>query len=138
MAEQTQLSLAIVYVGDLDVSVSFYSDVLGLKVTDREATAALLAGEGRSPLILRAMGRDAMRAPGSTGIQYVVWAAAGKDGLAKAERALKRHSAYVETRQGEGYTIVEGRDPDGCPVLVAHPAPDQVPLHELPARIYAW
>jgi len=62
MAEQTQLSVAVVYVGDLDVSVNFYSDVLGLKVTDRDATAALLAEEGRSPLILRAMGQDAARA----------------------------------------------------------------------------
>jgi catechol 2,3-dioxygenase-like lactoylglutathione lyase family enzyme len=138
MAEQTHLSLAIVYVGDLDSSVSFYSDVLGLKVTDREPTAALLAGDGRTPLILRAMGSDATRAPGSTGVQYVIWAAAGKTGLDKAERALKRHSAYVETRQGEGFTVIEGRDPDGCPVLVAYPAPDQVPLRELPARIYAW
>jgi len=40
--------------------------------------------------------------------------------------------------QGASYTVVEGRDPDGCPVLVAYPAPDQVPLRELPARIYAW
>jgi catechol 2,3-dioxygenase-like lactoylglutathione lyase family enzyme len=138
MAEQTQLSVAVVYVGDLEVSVNFYSDVLGLEVTDRDATAALLAEEGRSPLILRAMGQDAARAPGSTGIQYVIWAAAGQSGLDKAERALKRHSAYVETRQGEGCTVVEGRDPDGCPVLLAYPAPDRLPLRELPARIYAW
>jgi catechol-2,3-dioxygenase len=138
MAAEPRLSLAVVYVSDLDVAVSFYTDVLRLSTSNREPTAALLATEGRSPLILRSMGENSMRSPGSIGVQYVVWAASDEQDLDHAERTLKARSAHVETRHGEGYTIVEGRDPDGCPVLVAYPAPDQLPLHSLPARIYAW
>jgi catechol 2,3-dioxygenase-like lactoylglutathione lyase family enzyme len=130
--------MAVVYVRDLDLSVSFYGEVLGLTETDRESTAALLAGAGTSPLILRSMGDNAARAPGSIGVQYVVWAAASEQDLDRVTGVLKKRSAFVETREGEGYTVVEGRDPDGSPVLVAYPAPDQMPLHSVPARIYAW
>jgi catechol 2,3-dioxygenase-like lactoylglutathione lyase family enzyme len=138
MASGARLSLAVAYVRDLDASVSFYTELLGLTVTDRDATAALLASAGRSPLILRSMGSDATRAPGSVGVQFVLWAAEGKDDLDRAEQVLKSRSAHVETREGDGYTVVEGRDPDGGPVLLAYPPPDEVPMHSLPARIYAW
>jgi catechol 2,3-dioxygenase-like lactoylglutathione lyase family enzyme len=126
------------YVSDLDASVTFYTELLGLRVSDREPTAALLASAARSPLILRSMGADATRALGSVGVQYVVWAAATEEELDRAEQVLKARSAYVETRRGDGYTMVEGRDPDDFPVLVAYPAPDEVPLHAVPVRIYAW
>jgi catechol 2,3-dioxygenase-like lactoylglutathione lyase family enzyme len=138
MASDARLSVAITYVCNLDVSVHFYTEVLGLDVADRDSTAALLVGTGRSPLILRSMGESATRAPGSVGVQYVIWGASAKEDLERAERALKRRSAYLETRKGKGYTVVEGRDPDTIPVLLAYPAPDQIPLRELPARIYAW
>jgi catechol 2,3-dioxygenase-like lactoylglutathione lyase family enzyme len=138
MAAEPRLSMAVLYVSDLDAAVSFYTELLGLSVSDRDSTAAMLASAGSSPLILRSMGENSIRSPGSLGVQYVVWAAADENDLDHAERTLKARSAHVETRHGEGYTIVEGRDPDGSPVLVAYPAPDQVPLHSLPARIYAW
>jgi catechol 2,3-dioxygenase-like lactoylglutathione lyase family enzyme len=138
MASDGRLSVAVVYVRDLDASVSFYTEVLGLNVTARESTAALLGSGDRSPLILRSMGQDAIRAPGSLGVQLVVWAAGREKDLDHAERVLKARSAHVETRRGDGYTVVEGRDPDGFPVLLAHPPPDEVPLRSLPARIYAW
>jgi catechol 2,3-dioxygenase-like lactoylglutathione lyase family enzyme len=138
MASEARLSLAVVYVSDLDASLSFYTEVLGLAVAEREPTAALLVGANTSPLILRSMGENAARAPGSSGVQYVVWAAGEERDLDRAERVFKARSAYVDTRRGEGYTEVEGRDPDGCPVMVAYPAPDQLPLRALPARIYAW
>jgi catechol 2,3-dioxygenase-like lactoylglutathione lyase family enzyme len=138
MADEVHLSLATIYVSDLDTSVSFYTELLGLSVTDRDSTAALLASTTRSPLILRAMGSNATRAPGSLGVQYLVWAAATDKDLDRAEQMLKSHSAFVETRQADGYRVVEGRDPDGSTVLLAHPPPDQAPLQKLPARIYAW
>jgi catechol 2,3-dioxygenase-like lactoylglutathione lyase family enzyme len=138
MAAEGRVSLAVVYVSDLDTSVTFYTELLGLQVSDREPTAALLASGDRSPLILRSMGAQATRAPGSLGVQFVVWAAATHKDLDRAEQVLKAHSAYVETRRADSYTVVEGRDPDGCPVLIAHPAPDEMPLRSLPARIYAW
>jgi catechol 2,3-dioxygenase-like lactoylglutathione lyase family enzyme len=130
--------MAVIYVCDLEHSVSFYTEVLGLRVTDQDPTAALLGSDGRSPLVLRAMGDSATRAPGSVGVECLVWAASGKEDLERADRVLRRRSAYVETRQAEGYTVVEGRDPDTVPVLLAYPTPDEIPLHDLPARVYAW
>ena len=118
--------------------MSFYTEVLGMDVTDRESTAALLGSGGYSPLILRAMGKGDMRAPGSVGIQYVMWAASSKEDLDRAERVLKQRSAHVETRPGDGCTVVEGRDPDGIPVMIAYPGVDLTRMRELPARIYAW
>jgi hypothetical protein len=44
----------------------------------------------------------------------------------------------TETRRSAEVTAVEGRDPDGLVVLVVYPGPDQVPLHELPVRIYGY
>jgi hypothetical protein len=84
------------------------------------------------------MGEDARRYPGGAGVQYLIWAAASEEDLEQAERMLRSRSAYIETRQGDGRTMVEGRDPDDSPVLIAYPGPDQLPLHTLPPRIYAW
>jgi catechol 2,3-dioxygenase-like lactoylglutathione lyase family enzyme len=138
MAHGARLDSAVMFVHELDRSVSFYLDVLGLQVADRSSTAALLLSSQGSQLILRAMGTRAAHALGSVGIQYVIWTAAGQDDLSRCEQALKARSAHTETRTCEEVTAVEGRDPDGLTVIVTYPGPDQVPLHELPVRIYGW
>ena len=138
MANGARLDSVVMFVHELDRSVSFYVEVLGLQVADRSSTAALLLSGHSSQLILRAMGTRAAHALGSVGVQYVIWTAAGKDDLARCEQALKARSAHTETRTCEEVTAVEGRDPDGLIVIVAYPGPDQVPLHELPVRIYGW
>jgi catechol 2,3-dioxygenase-like lactoylglutathione lyase family enzyme len=126
------------FVQNLDRSVNFYTDVLVLGVGDRSPTAALLSSAAGASLILRAMGRTAPHPLGSVGVQYVVWMAAGEEDLARAERALAARDAHRETRSHDGVTLVEGRDPDGIPVMICYPGPDQRPLRELPARIYGW
>jgi len=138
MANGARLDSVVMFVHELDRSVSFYVEVLGLQVADRSSTAALLLSAHGSQLILRAIGTRAAHALGSVGVQYVIWTAAGKDDLARCEQALKARSAHTETRTCEEVTAVEGRDPDGLTVIVAYPGPDQVPLHELPVRIYGW
>ena len=59
MADGARLDSVVMFVHDLDRSVSFYRDVLALQVTDHSSTAALLAGPSGSQLILRAMGSNA-------------------------------------------------------------------------------
>jgi catechol 2,3-dioxygenase-like lactoylglutathione lyase family enzyme len=138
MARGARLDSVVMFVHELDRSVSFYLDVLGLEVADRSSTAALLISASGSQLILRAMGANAAHALGSVGPQYVIWTAAGQDDLSRSEQVLKARSAHTETRSCEEVTAVEGRDPDGLIVIVTYPGPDQVPLHELPVRIYGW
>ncbi len=138
MAHVARVNSVFIFVHDLDRSVSFYTDVLALDVTDRSATAALLTSGGGTQLILRAMGSNAAHSLGSVGVQYVVWTATGKEDLERCEQALKQRSAYRDTRADEQAMAVEGRDPDDIVVMIAYPGPDQAPLHELPARIYGW
>ena len=138
MAHGARLDSVVMFVHDLNRSVSFYSDVLKLHVADRSAAAALLIGAKRSQLILRAMGRGAEHALGGIGVQYVIWTADDLDDLTRCEQALRARSAWRDTRTTEHVTAVEGRDPDDIAVMIVYPGPDQAPLHELPVRIYGW
>ena len=138
MAQGARIDSVVMFVRELDRSVSFYLDVLALEVADRSPTAALLAGPSGTQLILRAMGVNAEHALGGIGVQYVVWTAGGKADLDRCERALKQRSAHRDTRVSGRAVAVEGRDPDDITVMIIYPGPDQAPLHELPARIYGW
>jgi catechol 2,3-dioxygenase-like lactoylglutathione lyase family enzyme len=138
MARGPRIDSVVMFVHELDRSVTFYLEVLGLQIADRSSTAALLISASGAQLILRAMGANAPHALGSVGPQYVIWTAAGEDDLSRCEQALKARSAHTETRSSAEVTAVEGRDPDGLVVLVVHPGPDQAPLHELPVRIYGY
>jgi catechol 2,3-dioxygenase-like lactoylglutathione lyase family enzyme len=138
MADGVRIGSVVMFVRDLARSVEFYTDVLALEVADRSPTAALLGSAGGSQLILRGMSTKGAHALGAVGVQYVIWASPSEDGLNRAERALKHRSAHRETRLLKGCAAVEGRDPDDIPVVITYPGPDQVPLHELPARIYGW
>jgi catechol 2,3-dioxygenase-like lactoylglutathione lyase family enzyme len=138
MAQGARIDSVIIFVRELDRSVSFYLDVLALAVADRSPNAALLAGPSGTQLILRAIGANAEHSLGGIGVQYVVWTADGKEDLDRCERALRQRSAHRDTRVSGQAVAVEGRDPDDITVMIIYPGPDQAPLHELPARIYGW
>ena len=138
MAQGARLGSVVMFVHDLDRSVEFYTDVLALETADRSPTAALLTSRAGTGLILRAMGQTAPHPLGSVGVQYVIWAAAGEDDLARCERALTGRGAHRGTRTDGGVRVVEGRDPDDIVLVVTYPGPDQLPLRELPVRIYGW
>ena len=138
MVQGVRLGAAVMYVRDLDTSVSFYRDVLALEVIDRDPTAALLGNAEGTQLILRAMGGTASHTLGTLGVQYVVWTAASHDDLDERERLLRERSAFRERRSTEEVTAVEGRDPDDIVLMIIYPGPEKAPLREVPARIYAW
>jgi catechol 2,3-dioxygenase-like lactoylglutathione lyase family enzyme len=138
MAHGARLGSVVIFVQDLDRSVSFYTDVLVLKVADRSPTAALLVSAGGSQLILRAMGSNTPHPLGSIGVQYVIWTASDQEDLNRAEGVLRGRSAHRQTRSSGEVTAVEGHDPDDIVLMIIYPGPEQVPLHELPVRIYGW
>lgn len=138
MAEGIRLSGAVMFVRNLDRSVSFYRELLGLEVADASPTAALLVNGDGSQLVLRAFGQNAPHALGSIGPQYLTWTAASKADLDQLAEALRRHSAYRETRTEGEITVVEGRDPDDLVVMIIYSGPGRSPMSRLPARIYAW
>jgi catechol 2,3-dioxygenase-like lactoylglutathione lyase family enzyme len=138
MAQGARLTSVVIFVHDLDRSVDFYEEILGLEVADHSTTAALLNNAAGTQLILRAMGPGVSRALGAVGVQYVVWTAADQEDLERCERALRGRAAHRETRGSDGVTVVEGQDPDDLRVVVTYPGPDQIPLHKIPARVYGW
>jgi catechol-2,3-dioxygenase len=138
MAEGIRLSGAVMFVHNLDRSVSFYQELLGLQVTDRSPTAALLVNEDGSQLVLRAFGQNAPHALGSIGPQYLTWTISSKDELDQMAETLRRRSAYRETRTDGEITVVEGRDPDDLTVMLVCTGPAMAPMPRIPARIYAW
>jgi catechol 2,3-dioxygenase-like lactoylglutathione lyase family enzyme len=137
MADGTRIGSVVMFVQDLDRSVSFYTELLALEVADRSPTAALLSSVSGTQLILRAMG-SGVHSLGGVGVQYVIWTAAGQEDLDRIERVLKEHSAHLDTRASGRTTAVEGRDPDNITVIVIYPGPEEEPLHKLPVRIYGW
>ncbi len=138
MAESPRLGAAVMFVSDLDRSVRFYADLLGLPVVERSPTAALLGDEAGAQLVIRSMGGGAAHALGAVGVQYLIWAVDGPDQVGRCERVLRDRSAHRQTRRSDGVTVVEGSDPDGIVVIVLDPGPDRAPLQELPVRAYAW
>ena len=138
MAEEVRLSAAVVFVRNLDKSVSFYRELLGLVVVDRSTTAALLATTEGSQLVLRQFGNNAPHPLGSIGVQYLTWSTSTREDLDRRTEILRRNSAYRETRSDQGATMVEGRDPDDLPVMLFYAGENEQLMHKLPARIYAW
>lgn len=142
MADNVRLSAAVVFVRNLDKSVKFYTDVLGLAVVDRSPTAVLLGeengGDSGPQLVLRAFGENATHPLGSLGVQYLIWMTDSRDDLDRRAALLRQRSAYQETRTHDDAVVVEGRDPDDLVIMIGYRPPGQPALHGLPARVYAW
>ncbi|MFE2488467.1 VOC family protein [Streptomyces mirabilis] len=130
------LASVVVFVHDHDASAEFYRELLNMEVTVRTATAALLVGRNGMQVYLRAVGPKASHPVGQVGTQYVIWTADGPDDFQRCERVLRARAGHVYTREAEGFTLLEGEDPSGLPVLVAYPGPDDVARLEIFTRAY--
>jgi catechol-2,3-dioxygenase len=138
VADNVRLSAAVVFVRNLDRSLKFYTEVLGLAVIDRSPTAVLLGEDGGPQLVLRAFGENAAHPLGSLGVQYVIWMTDSRDDLDRRTALLQQRSALKETHSHDDAVLVEGRDPDDLVVMIGYRPPGQPALHGLPARVYAW
>ena len=133
-----RLATAVMFVYDLESSVRFYRELLWMEVRARDEFVALLVSADEFQLYLRDKGKRASHALGSVGVQYVIWTAADEESLRRCERFLKDSSSHVATQDVGGFTLVEGRDPSGLPVMITYPGPDLVKRHQIMARIYPW
>lgn len=134
-----QLASVVMFVRDLDLAMDFYQELLLMRVAVRATTAALLVGAADTQLYLRVMGSGGEHPLGAIGVQYVIWTADSPADLRRCERTLKERDAHISSKEtADGVTVVEGRDPDGLPLVIAHPGPHGAARQEIMARIYAW
>lgn len=122
-----------VQVRDLDRSVAFYQNVLGLEVIWKDGTLAVLRGaqDRGDTLILREIGESAP-APhaGEAGVTRLLWRISDPATLDDTEDRLIRHSVpYIRQREGE-IVGISAHDPDGINIVVIppdQPSPDGTP-----------
>ena len=133
-----QLTSVVLFVRDLDESVRFYRALLNVDVRVQTDTACLLARADGLQLYLRATGRHGSHSAGDVGLQYVIWTATDIDDLSRCEHLLKTGATHTSTWQVDGFTVVEGADPSGTPILLSYPGPESAPRHEIMNRIYSW
>jgi len=138
VADSVRLSAAVVFVRNLDRSLKFYTEVLGLAVIDRSPTAVLLGEDDGPQLVLRAFGENAAHPLGSLGVQYLIWMTDSRDDLDRRMALLQQRSAFQETHTHGDAVTVEARDPDDLVVMIGYRPPGQPAMRGLPARVYAW
>jgi len=131
-----QLFGVLVQVNDLERSLSFYRDVLGLRVEQNDGMVALLGGAdaGVRTLALREIGPGATHYLGGTGVTRIAWQVRSSAELDLAERQLRRHGVRYDRPGGETVDSIVTADPDGVSVVLLSA---DVLSGPPPARLYA-
>jgi catechol 2,3-dioxygenase-like lactoylglutathione lyase family enzyme len=110
--------------GDLERSLSFYRDGLGLEVAWNDDTLAVLRGpdDAASTVVLREVSGGAKPDLGQTGVARIGWQVASSADLDRAEDRLARHGVqYRRAEEADGGRIVT-HDPDGLDVILFQPS----------------
>ncbi|MCP9001871.1 VOC family protein [Pseudarthrobacter sp. RMG13] len=137
MGYSAKVASSVLFVAELDRSVTFYCDLFGCEVSLRsEGDAALLLAAGGFQLYLIARGNRAEHHTGGLGFHVLMWATDSVQGLEYFQQALKEMGRYTDTHTAGGVTFVEGVDPDGIRVIVAHPDPSERPRSVFDSRLY--
>ena len=82
-------------------------------------------------------GKNAALHPGGLGHHLLMWSTDSARGLEYFEQALKDAGSYTGTHTAGDVTFVEGYDPDGIRIVIAHPDPAQRPRSLFDSHLYA-
>ncbi|MFQ4149993.1 beta-phosphoglucomutase family hydrolase [Arthrobacter sp. LAPM80] len=127
---------SVIFVTELERSVGFYREVFACTVALRHGNGALLLAPGGFQIYLVAIGNRKGHPTGGIGEHHLMWATDSAQALNHFEQLLKDRGCYTYTHTGGEVTFVEGRDPDGIRVVIAHPSPQQQPRSVLDGRLY--
>jgi len=114
-----RLNHAVLFVSDLERSITFYRDVFGLELIAREArlNAAFLRAKGSSnhhDVGLFGLGPQAPPAPrGTTGLYHLAWQVDTIEELADAKATLLAAGAFAGASSHGATKSLYGADPDG-------------------------
>ena len=128
---------AYLQASDLERSLSFYRDGLGLEVEWNDGTLAVLSGPANSAhtLVIRDVGGGAKPGLGEVGVTRIAWQMTDPADLDDAEERLSRGAVqYQRFRETDADRIVM-RDPDGLSVILFHAA-EPTPTGKPPASLY--
>ncbi len=106
----------VIRVSNLDPSLTFYRDVFSFRSTCTRA----------SPF---AAGAATLRC------RYLMWATESESDLQQVAQRLRTYDTAAYTYTENGVTFLEGCDPDGGRVIVAHPSPRQLPRTVIAERL---
>src|SRR5260370_39124219 len=110
-------------VGDLDRSLSFYRDGMGLEIAWNDDMLAVLRGPGETAatLVLREVGGDAKPSLGQLGVTRIGWQVTSSGDLDSAEERLSRPGAQYprDDDRGRGRGVTPA--PDGPSALRGTP-----------------
>jgi CBS domain-containing protein len=136
LVNSMRLASAVVFVSDLGRALGFYQPLLRYAITVSDVDAALLVGPNGSQLYLHQVTDGPAHDHDMIGLQLVAWTAGSAADLDRCEGILRERGAYERRDTSEGFARVEGRDPDGLPVLITYPGPERAPRHMISPRIY--
>lgn len=112
-----RLNHAVLYVSDLERSLTFYTQILGMQVIAREGPMAFLRARGsvnHHDLGLLRMGPDASPPPpGSTGLYHLAWQVASIQDLSAARSELLQAGALRGESDHGATKSLYAQDPDG-------------------------
>jgi catechol-2,3-dioxygenase len=117
----------VIRVSNLDRSVNFYRDVFSCRVGIHEKDMALLLTPNGFQLYLHAQRSFRRRSASTIGVSYLMWATDSQSDLELITQRLRTYDPAVFTHTENGVTFLEGCDPDGRRIIVAHPSPRQLP-----------
>ena len=127
---------SVIFVAELERSVSFYQKLFNCTVAVRQGNGALLLTPDGFQIYLVAKGSNQGHPTGGIGEHHLMWSTDSPAALAHFEQVLKDLGGYTYTHTDGEVVFVEGRDPDGIRVVIAHPSPEQQPRSVLDGRLY--
>jgi catechol 2,3-dioxygenase len=123
LAGDTRLGAVELVVADLDRSLAYYRDVLGLRLHRREGALAAL-GAGGEDLVLLAEQPDARRAGRHAGLFHFALLFDSREELARAALRLAAQGAPISGASDHGtLEALYLRDPDGIGIELAADRP---------------
>lgn len=131
-----KIASALIFVSDLERSVEFYRELFSCEMPIHERDAALLLTPGGFQIYLMAREAGEEHPAGGIGHESLMWAVDTPEALEHFAQRLRDRGHYVDTHTSGGVQFVEGHDPDGIRVVIAHPSPQQHPRSVLDSRFY--